>query len=172
MSEQQKPGIPEIFTKRIEKKLPNEELEARILALLSSRRVCVLATTRNNVPRSTPILFRSKGFTLYMAGEPGQKLGNIKLNPNVSVAMFDPAFEFSDEIQDITGLQIRGKARLIGKEDSGFMDAFRLFDRPESWAAHWFGMMIEVVPDRIELLAMGLKNEGYAARQIWVRPEC
>jgi len=27
--------------------------------------------------------------------------------------------------------------------------------------------MIEVIPDRIEMLSMGLKLEGYAARQIW-----
>ena len=170
MSEHEKPGVPEIFTKRVQRPLPPEELDARILAFLASRRLCVLSTCRNRIPRSTPILFRSRGFTLFMAGEPGQKLGNIKVNPNVSVAVFDPKSEFSDDIGDITGLQIRGRARLLRREDPGFMEAFRLFGRPEAWAEHWFGMMIEVVPERIELLAMGLKLEGYAARQIWTRP--
>ncbi len=169
MSEQEQPDVPEIFTKQAVRQLPPDELETRILSFLSSRRLCVLSTCRENVPRSTPILFRSKGFTLYMAGEPGRKLGNIKLNPRVSVALFDPKSEFSEEIHDITGLQISGHARLIGKEESGFMDVFRLFDRPEAWAAHWFGMMIEVVPDMIEMLSMGLKSENYAARQIWRR---
>jgi hypothetical protein len=170
MSGHDKPEVPEIFTKRVVRPLPPEELEARILAVLASRRLCVLSTCREHAPRSTPILFRSKGFILYMAGEPGQKLGNIKLNPRVSVGVFDPEAEFSDDIRDITGLQISGHARLLGKQDPGFMEAFGLFGRPDAWAEHWFGMMIEVVPDRIELLSMALKSENYAARQIWTRP--
>ncbi|MBM3163124.1 MAG: pyridoxamine 5'-phosphate oxidase family protein [Chlorobi bacterium] len=170
MSEHEQPGVPEIFTNRGLRPLPPEELEARILTFLASRRLCVLSTCRNNIPRSTPIPFRSKGFTLFMAGEPGQKLGNIKVNPNVSIGLFDPKSEFSENIHDITGLQIRGRGRLLRKDDPGFMEAFRLFGRPEAWAEHWFGMMIEVVAERIELLAMGLKLEGYAARQIWTPP--
>jgi len=39
-----------------------------------------------------------------MAGEPGRKLGNIKLNPRVSVGIFDPKAEFSEVLHDITGL--------------------------------------------------------------------
>jgi hypothetical protein len=170
MKEQGKPDVPEIFTKRVSRQLSAEVLEARILKFLSSRRLCVLSTCRDNIPRSTPILFRSKGFTLYMAGEPGLKLGNIKLNQKVSVGIFDPKAEFSDDWHDIIGLQISGHARLIGKKDNGFQDAFRLFGRPDAWAEHWFGMMIEVIPDKIEMLSMALKLEDYAARQIWTRP--
>ncbi|NTW82875.1 MAG: pyridoxamine 5'-phosphate oxidase family protein [Chlorobiaceae bacterium] len=172
MSEQQKPAVPEIFTKKVTRLLPPEELETRILKFLGERRMCVLSTSRDNVPRSTPILYRTKGFNLYMAGEPGLKMGNIKLNPQVSIGIYDPKAEFSDNIDDIVGLQISGHARLMGKQDQGFFEAFRLFGRPEAWAEHWFGMMIEVVPDRIELLEMALKNEDYAARQIWTRPVC
>jgi hypothetical protein len=165
MSEQ----VPEIFTKKASRLLSPEELEERILTILASRRLCVLSTCRDDEPRSTPILFRSKGFTLYMAGEPGVKLGNINLNPRVSVGIFDPKAEFSDEIHDITGLQISGNAKLLGKEDAGFNETFSLFGRPQAWAEHWFGKMIVVIPDKIEMLAMGLKLEDYAARQIWTR---
>ena len=105
-----------------------------------------------------------------MAGEPGHKLGNIKLNPKVSVGIFDPKAEFSEDWHDITGLQISGHAILIGKQDPGFQEAFKLFGRPQAWAEHWFGMMIEVIPDSIELLSMAFKLENYAARQIWERP--
>jgi hypothetical protein len=166
MSEQVNPEVPEILTKRISRHLPADELEARILKFLASRRMCVLSTCRDNEPRSTPILYKSTGFNLYMAGEPGLKLGNIKINPRVSVGIFDPKGEFSDDWHDIVGLQISGQAKLIGKQDPGFKEAFALFGRPEVWAEHWYGMMIEVVPDKIELLAMALKNEDYAARQI------
>jgi hypothetical protein len=84
--------------------------------------------------------------------------------------MFDPKAEFSEDMNDITGLQISGQARLIGKEDPGFQEAFTLFGRPQAWAEHWFGMMIEVIPDKIELFSMALKLKDYAARQIWTRP--
>ncbi|NTV17372.1 MAG: pyridoxamine 5'-phosphate oxidase family protein [Chlorobiaceae bacterium] len=170
MKEHEISEVPEILTKRTSRQFSPEELEARILKFLESRRLCVLSTCRDNVPRSTPILFRSKGFFLYMAGEPGIKLGNIKLNPKVSVGVFNPEAEFSDDWHDILGLQISGHAKLIGKQDPGFQEAFTLFGRPQAWAEHWFGMMIEVIPDRIELLSMALKLEDYAARQIWIRP--
>ncbi len=171
MSEHEKPDVPEMFTKKVSRQLAPEELEKRILKFLASRQLCVLSTCRDNEPRSTPILFRSKGFTLYMAGEPGLKLGNMKQNPRVSVGIFDPKAEFSEDLHDITGLQISGNARLIGKQDSGFEEAFTLFGRPKAWAEHWFGMMIEVIPDKIELFSMAFKLEDYAARQIWTRPE-
>ena len=170
MSEQGKNAVPEIFTKRVSAHLSQQELESRILKFLGERRICVLSTSRDNVPRSTPILYRNVGFTIYMAGEPGLKLGNIKLNPRVSIGLFDPKAEYSDNMNDISGLQISGHAKLMSKQDPGFFEAFRLFGRPETWAEHWFGMMIEVFPDKIEMLDMGLKGEGYAARQIWTAP--
>ncbi|NTV92480.1 MAG: pyridoxamine 5'-phosphate oxidase family protein [Chlorobiaceae bacterium] len=170
MSEHEKSDVPEIFTKKVSRQLAPKELEERIQQFLASRRLCVLSTCRDNIPRSTPILFCSKGVTLYMAGEPGLKLGNINLNPRVSVGIFDPKSEFSDDLHDITGLQISGHARLIGKQDPGFVDAFSLFGRPQAWSEHWFGKMIEVIPDKIELLSMALKLDDYAARQIWIRP--
>lgn len=172
MSQQDKSAVPEIFTKKITRQLPREELEAQILKILSARRMCVLGTSRDNIPRSTPILYRNLGLNLYMAGEPGLKLGNIKLNPRVSVGIFDPKGEYSEDLHDIVGLQISGNARLIGKEDPGYFEVFRLFGRPDAWAEHWYGMMIEVVPDKIEMLAMRLKNEEYAARQIWTTTVC
>jgi len=58
----------------------------------------------------------------------------------------------------------------MGRQDPGFLEAFRLFGRPEAWAEHWHGMIIEVVPEKIELLAMALKNENHAARQILTLP--
>ena len=60
-------------------------------------------------------------------------------------------------------MQITGHARLIGKGEAGFMEAFRMFGRPEAWAEHWHGVMIEVVPERIELPCMALKLDDCAA---------
>ncbi len=165
------PKIPEILTKKSQRELQPEELEARILKVLASRSLCVLSTCRDNVPRATPILFQTRGLTLYMAGEPGVKLGNIKLNPRVSVGIFDPKSESTHSWLDVEGLQISGHARLIGQDDPLFFETLKLFGHPKEWVTHWAGMFIEVVPDRIELLCMALKQDDYAARQVWIKPD-
>jgi hypothetical protein len=42
------------------------------------------------------------------------------------VGIFDPKSEISLDWHDITGLLVSGYARLIGKNDPGLPDAFRL----------------------------------------------
>ncbi|NTW69262.1 MAG: pyridoxamine 5'-phosphate oxidase family protein [Chlorobiaceae bacterium] len=167
MSEQQ---VPEILSKKTVKELTQDELEARIVTFLAARSMCVLSTCRNNVPRATPIEFRTKHLTLYMAGEPGIKLGNIKWNPRVSVGIYDPKSEAEHNWLDVEGMQLSGHARLIGKDEPDFLEAFRLFGHPEEWIKHWRGLIIEVVPDKIEFLCIALKLEEYASRQVWTRP--
>ncbi|NTV02388.1 MAG: pyridoxamine 5'-phosphate oxidase family protein [Chlorobiaceae bacterium] len=163
--------IPGILTKRCTRKLPETDLEARIATFLASRRICVLATCREDTPRATPIEFRARGLTLYMAAEPGTKIRNIHDNPNVSVGLFDPRAEKAGGWDEIEGLQLTGRARLYRKGQSGFFEAYRLFGKPEAWTGHWTGMMLEIVPDRIEYLCMALKREDYAARQVWTRSD-
>jgi hypothetical protein len=162
--------VPEILKKRSSGKLPAEELESRILKFLSSRQIGVLATCKDNVPRATPIEFRSKGLKLFMAAEPGTKIRNIQTNANVSVGIFDPKMETTHDWLDVEGLQISGRARLIRKGDPAFLDAFRIFGKPEQWTLNWAGMMLEIIPDTIEYLCIALKLEDYTARQIWTRP--
>jgi hypothetical protein len=162
--------VSENLTKKSVRELHPEELEARIFKFLTSRCMCVLSTCRDNVPCSTPIEFRSKGLTLYMAGYPGTKLGNIKLNPRVSIGIYDPKFEVTHSWLDVEGMQITGLACLIGKNEPEYLDAFRLFGHPEEWIKHFSGMFIEVIPDRIEFLSIALKQQDYAARQVWTRP--
>jgi hypothetical protein len=163
------PQVPDILTKKSVRELPAAELEARILKFLAARSMCVLSTCRDNVPRATPIEFRAKGLNLYMAGEPGTKLGNIKLNPMVSVGIYDPKIESTHGWLDVEGLQISGYARLVGKSEPEFLEFFRLFGHPEEWIEHWAGMFIEFIPDKIEYLCIALKQEDYAARQVWTR---
>ena len=50
----------------------------------------VLATSRNNIPRATPVDFFNEGITIWIGAEPGGKIVNIKENPNVSVGIFRP----------------------------------------------------------------------------------
>ncbi len=69
----------------------------------------MLATVKNNVPRSTPVDFFNDGLTIWIAGEPGLKISNIRSNNRVSVGVYHPM----DHSKLNRSLQIQGKATLI-----------------------------------------------------------
>jgi len=100
------------------KRLPQEELKERILRFLQEQKICTLATCAQNIPRSTPVRYRSRGLTLYILTEGGGKVKNIRDNPNVSVSMVG---EYSG-FQSVTGLQVWGKAVIIKPQDGPAYD--------------------------------------------------
>ena len=108
--------------------IPREELEKEILEFLDTtccipdttpgpnscgtihRTSLVLATSYNDEPRATPLEFFHEGFTLYVFGEPGGKIANIKRNSKVCAAIYEQPLDHS-KLQ--RSLQIWGDARLI-----------------------------------------------------------
>lgn len=74
------------------------------------RNALVLATSAKDVPRATVLEFFNEGLTLYIFGEPGGKIANIKRNPRVSAVIYEQPLDHS-KLQ--TSLQIFGKASLI-----------------------------------------------------------
>ena len=70
----------------------------------------VLATSAKDTPRATVLEFFNEGLTLYIFGEPGGKIANIKRNPRVSAVIYEQPLDHS-KLQ--TSLQIFGKASLI-----------------------------------------------------------
>jgi nitroimidazol reductase NimA-like FMN-containing flavoprotein (pyridoxamine 5'-phosphate oxidase superfamily) len=70
---------------------------------------CVLATIYNNIPRATPVDFFSDGLTIWIAGEPGLKIRNIRSNPNVAVGIYHPM----DHSRLNRSMQVRGTATLF-----------------------------------------------------------
>ena len=70
----------------------------------------VLATSAKDEPRATVLEFFNEGLTLYIFGEPGGKIANIKRNPRVSAVIYEQPLDHS-KLQ--TSLQIFGKASLI-----------------------------------------------------------
>ena len=100
------------------KRLPQEELKERIISFLQEQKICTLATCAQNIPRSTPVRYRSRGLTLYILTEGGGKVKNIKDNPQVSVSMVG---EYSG-FQSVTGLQVWGKAVIIKPQDGPAYD--------------------------------------------------
>ncbi len=74
------------------------------------RNALVLATSYNDAPRATPLEFFNEGLTIYVFGEPGGKIANIKRNQRVSAAVYEQPLKHS-KIQ--RSLQIFGMAELI-----------------------------------------------------------
>jgi len=72
---------------------------------------CALGTCKDNIPRVTPVDFFNDGLTLWIIGDPGGKLRNIRSNPKVAVAIYTPM----DHSKENRSLQLWGKAQLVTK---------------------------------------------------------
>jgi len=72
---------------------------------------CALGTSNNNIPRVTPVDFFNDGLTLWILGDPGGKLGNIRSNPNVAVGIYTRM----DHSKENRSIQLWGKASLVTK---------------------------------------------------------
>jgi nitroimidazol reductase NimA-like FMN-containing flavoprotein (pyridoxamine 5'-phosphate oxidase superfamily) len=89
--------------------LTEEELKERILKFLREQKICTLATCAHNIPRSTPVRYRSDGLTLYILTEGGGKVQNLRENKAVSVSIVG---EYSG-FKSVTCLQLWGTAEII-----------------------------------------------------------
>jgi len=74
------------------------------------RNALVLATAANNKPRATVLEFFNEGLDLYIWGEPGGKIANIKRNGNVSAVIYEQPLNHA---RFQKSLQIFGLASLI-----------------------------------------------------------
>ncbi len=152
------------------KAMPHKELENYIAHFLSENNMCVLSTCYENIPRATPLEYRSKGIKLYFVGEPGIKLKNLASNQNVSIGIYLPYTGW----ESAKGAQITGKAKIISRNSEEFNESleayqwektakeFNLQEFPESL------QIIRVDPSKVELTDMSLKKKGFSPRQILV----
>ena len=152
------------------KVMPSSELENYIAQFLAQNSMCVLATCYENIPRATPLEYRSKGIKLYFVGEPGTKLKNLANNHNVSIGIYLPYTGW----ESAKGLQITGKAKIISKSSKEFNEGleayqwertaktFNLKEFPESLS------LIRVEPSKFELTDASLKKKSYSPRQVLI----
>ncbi len=142
---------------------------------------CVLATAGGRRPRATPVDFFSDGLTIYIAGDPGRKIANIRSNPRVAVGIYHPLV--TGELN--RSLQVQGSARLINYREHrrtflnrirkiGLLDILeqsikrhtrqKNLSAPDAGAHRekmlgWFNL-IQIEPDEITFLYMH-PTEGY-----------
>jgi uncharacterized protein YhbP (UPF0306 family) len=141
------------------KEMPEEILKKHIKKFLNKRKVLVLCTCKNDVPRATPLDFYTddETFNIYMGPTPGRKIENIKQNPVVSIGIYTPLSEGK-----IQGMQItaKGKEHLIFLEngDKGFKAAQKIVRGKRK-------LILKIIPENIELLDYDFPKDGYSRFQ-------
>jgi len=156
----------ELMKKKATKKMSREELERHVTGFIESHNMCVLATSRDDVPRATPIEYHSRGTTLYMMGEPGIKIGNIKANPQVSVGIHDP---LGGDWLSTTGIQITGTAEILTWGSPEAYEALEVchLEAMAGQISNNGTTLIRIEAKKIELMELGLKMKDYAPHQVW-----
>lgn len=142
-------------------RMPEKELEQHIRKFLDERKVLVLCTCANNVPRATPMdFYMEKGknnFHIYVGPAPGRKVKNIQENPNISIGIYTPM-----NTGRIQGMQVTasGKERLIflKEGDPEFEQAQKIVRGKRS-------LILKIIPEKIEFLDYDFIKEGYSRLQ-------
>jgi hypothetical protein len=142
-----------------QKEMPLEELKKEIYNFLDKRKVLVLCTCNNNIPRATPMDFYTEknSFNIYVGPAPGRKIKNIEANPNISIGIYTPMSEGK-----IQGMQITtsGTHNLIflkeGDED---------FDKAQKIVRGKRKLILKIIPEKIELLDYDFAKKGYSRLQ-------
>jgi general stress protein 26 len=155
-----------------ERALPREVLEERILNLLCTQNMAVIATVNaNGSPAATPVRYGSLGFEIfYTSWEASPKSRNLRRDPRVSAAIFAPLVgQVSSR-----GAQLFGTARTIEREHpeaDGYWEAFRWqsdhAERGRSLDQPPTDPLTIITPHRILYTEHWLRRDGYNPRQTW-----
>ena len=164
------------LAKKVTRKMSREQLEEHIANLLKKLTMCTLVTSKGDIPRGTPLEFFADGLMLYISPDPGTKTKNLKVNPNVSVSIYNNVYpDWESEWETVWGLQITGKGKLFedgaseharAQEVINFESFFRALGREDKQLPKG-RKILKVTPSKIELLEFRLINQGFARRQVW-----
>ncbi|KRA29497.1 MULTISPECIES: pyridoxamine 5'-phosphate oxidase family protein [unclassified Nocardioides] len=152
--------------------LPRDELEERILNLLSSQNMAVVATiNKDGSPAATPVRYFSLEFEIfYTSWNTSVKSRNIERDERVSAGIFAPLVGQASS----RGVQLFGTARTIERSapeadryweavrwQSDHAERGRPVDVPPS------DPLTIITPHRILYTEHWLRRSGFAPRQTW-----
>jgi general stress protein 26 len=167
-----------LIAKNLSAKLPEDKLKERVATLFKEQTMCTIATASSNgQPRATPLECFADGMTLYIFADPGKKIANLKVNPKVSISVCNqikPSWK-DDDWKKIKAAQITGVATILQPDDPESIRARKevilwqefigALGRDTSKPPN--GLVIKVVPSKIEYSESELMLQGYSAKQIW-----
>lgn len=152
--------------------LPVDQLDERILNLLSSHNVAVIATVCDDgSPAATPVRYSSLGFEIFFTSwNCSVKSRNLRRDPRVSAGIVAPLVGAASS----RGAQLFGTARTLERDDpaadrywgafrwhSDHVEQGRALDRPPT------DPLTVITPTRILYTEHWLRRSGYRARQTW-----
>jgi hypothetical protein len=154
-------------------RLPHDRLNERILNLLSSQNMCVLATAGPAGPLATPMRYYHDDLTIFMTGQAGTpKLRNIAADPRVSIGVFAPLVGQASS----RGAQLFGSAEMLTPGADGFTHGMTIYrwqdtavERGRSLDDEPTGPLLRIVVDRVVYTEHWLRRDGFAPRQHWRR---
>jgi general stress protein 26 len=168
----------DLIAKKLSAKLSEDKLKERIATLFKEQTMCTIATASSDgQPRATPLECFADGMTLYIFADPGAKIANIKVNPKVSISVcnqINPSWK-GDDWKGHKAAQITGVATILQSDDPESI-------RAKKEVIHWQefvsalgrdtseppnGLVVKVVPSKIEYSEKELMLKGYSAKQIW-----
>ena len=158
------------------RRLPRPDLEERILNLLSSQNMAVIATTnRDGSPAATPVRYFSLGFEIfYTSWNDSVKSHNLRRDPRVSAGIFAPLVGQASS----RGVQLFGTARTVERTDPAadhYWEAIRWqsdhVERGRSLEEPPTDPVTIITPARILYTEHWLRRTGFAPRQTWRRPD-
>ncbi|MGQ0431616.1 MAG: pyridoxamine 5'-phosphate oxidase family protein [Microthrixaceae bacterium] len=152
-------------------RLDREALEERILNLLSTQNMCVLATAGEDGPLATPVRYFHFGFTIiFTAQADSPKMRNIRVDPRVSVGVFAPLVGQASS----RGAQLFGTAAVLWSGDPAFHQLMSVYrwqsdavERGRSLDHAPTGPLVAVEADQIVYTDHWLRRTGHAPRQFW-----
>ncbi|WP_045742187.1 pyridoxamine 5'-phosphate oxidase family protein [Actinoplanes rectilineatus] len=153
------------------RRLDRDRLAERILNLLSSQNMCVLATTGPDGPLATPVRYFHRDFTIvFTAAGNSPKMRNLRADPRVSVGVFAPLVGQASS----RGAQLFGAARILEPGADGFDEHWPVVrwqsdhvERSKSLDEPPLGPIGVIPVERVVYTEHWLRREGYAPRQFW-----
>jgi len=162
------------LAQKLNKEMPREQLEEHIASTLKTVRMCTLVTTKDDIPRATPLEYFSEGLTIYMSPDRGTKTRNIEANPNISISIYNILFpDWENAWEGLWGMQITGKGELLKEGDPGYAHAWEVIDFASYVRALGLkevpkdSLALRVPPSKIELLDWRLIAKGFHPQQVW-----
>ena len=170
--------LGDLRAKKLSAKLPEDKLKDRIATLFKEQTMCTIATASSDgQPRATPLECFADGMTLYIFADPGTKIENITVNPKVSISVCNqikPRWK-GDAWKEIKAAQITGVATILQPDDPESIRARKeviqwqefisALGRDTSEPPN--GLVLKVVPSKIEYSESELMLKGYNSKQIW-----
>ena len=115
--------------------------------------------------------------TLYIFADPGKKIANLKVNPKVSIAVcnqINPRWK-GDDWKGHKAAQITGVATILQPDDPESIRARKEVIRWQEFVGALGrdtskppnGLVVKVVPSKIEYSESELMLKGYSSKQIW-----